>query len=412
MLDDSLLDDPAALQRADRDHALLALAGAGARIRTALRQARAAGLAELRPDGRPRGILVAGHGSALTAGQALAALAGTGTLVQPLPPVDALSAALFSDGLSWQLPGWAGPLDLVVLASADGTETGLISLAEQAYARGCAIAVIAPEGRPLAEAALQVRGLPLPYVPSATAEDEAEQPAGAAEPDLPSEDFGAFWAHLTPLLALADRIGVLAAPARELEATADLLDELAVRHRPDAAAYRNPAKDLAAQLAGTVPLLWSEGPVAAVAAERFTAMLADRAGRPAVAGQLPEVLSAHRGMITGRLGAGADAGDFFRDRVDEPDPLAVQVLLLRHTPPEEGTADGGAEGTGNPAEPPSAPEPGPATPTVRRARRLAADHEVRLTELAGTRTLPLHALAELIALTDFAAAYLGLAEQH
>ncbi|WP_329564627.1 SIS domain-containing protein [Kitasatospora sp. NBC_01266] len=400
MLDDSLLDDPAALQRADRDHALLALAGAGARIRTALRQAQPV-LAELRPDGRPRGILVAGHGSVLTAGQALAALTGTGTLVQPLPPTDALPAALFSDGLSWQLPGWVGPNDLVVLASSDGTEAGLVSLAEQAYARGCAIAVIAPEGRPLADAALQVRALPLPYVPSA-AQEEADQRVAAAEPDLPSEDFGALWAHLTPLLALADRIGVLVAPDRDLETAADLLDELAVRHRPDAAAYLNPAKDLAAQLSGTVPLLWSEGPLAEVAAERFAAMLADRAGRPAVAGRLPQALVAHRGMITGRLGAGADPGDFFRDRVDEPDPLAVQVLLLRHTPQQEP-----AEATA----PEAGAEPPPAGPTVRRARRLAADHEVRLTELTGARPEPLHALAELVALTDFAAVYLGLAEQ-
>ncbi|MFD0528526.1 hypothetical protein ACFQ1I_18325 [Kitasatospora arboriphila] len=51
MLDDTLLDDPAALQRADRQHALLALAGAGARIRTAVRLADEAGLASLRPEG-------------------------------------------------------------------------------------------------------------------------------------------------------------------------------------------------------------------------------------------------------------------------------------------------------------------------------------------------------------------------
>ncbi|WP_327067197.1 mannose-6-phosphate isomerase [Kitasatospora sp. NBC_01250] len=401
MLDDSLLDDPAALQRADREHALLMLAAAGARVRTALRLAEAAGLGSLQPDGHPRGILVAGHGSALTAGQALAALAGNGTLVQPLAPVDARPAALFSEGLSWQLPGWAGPLDLLVLCSSDGTEAGLISLAEQAYGRGCAIAVIAPEGRPLAEAALQVRGMPLPYVPATPLEEVPE----AREPDLPAEELGALWAFLTPLLALADRIGVIDAPTAQLEATADLLDELAVRHRPDAAAYRNPAKELAAQLSGTVPLLWSEGPLAAVAAERFTAVLADRAGRPAVAGQLPQVLSTHRGMITGRFGTGADPADFFRDRIDEPDPLTLQVLLLRHTPREELP---GAE----PVEPEAVPEPGPATPTVRRARRLLADHEVRLTELAGLRPEPVHALAELIALTDFAAVYLALAEQH
>lgn len=85
MLDDTLLDDPDALRRADRDHALLALAGAGARVRTALRLADAAGVAALRPDGRPRGVLVAGHGSALLAGEIVAALAGTACLVTGLP---------------------------------------------------------------------------------------------------------------------------------------------------------------------------------------------------------------------------------------------------------------------------------------------------------------------------------------
>ncbi|WP_035848606.1 SIS domain-containing protein [Kitasatospora azatica] len=395
MLDDSLLDDPAALQRADRDHALLALAGAGARVRTALRLADAAGLSRLRPEGRPRAVLVAGPGSALTAGQALAALAGNGTLVYPLAPADARPSDSFSIGLSWQLPGWAGPLDLLVVASADGVEDGLIRLAEQAYARGCAIAVITPEGRPLAEAALQVRALPLPYVPSAV-----EEPTGpAAEPDLPTEDPGAFWAYLAPLLALAARIDVVQLGATALGSLADLLDELAVRHRPDAGSYLNPAKGLAAQLAGTVPLLWSDGELAAVAAERFAAMLADRAGRPAVTGRLPQALIAHRGMFTGQLAAGADPEDFFRDRVEEPDPLTLQVLLLRHTPQEVPPS----------AEPETVPEPGPETYSVRRATRLAAAHDVRLTEFAAHRVEPLAALAELVALGDFAAVYLGLA---
>ncbi|PYC77632.1 mannose-6-phosphate isomerase [Streptomyces tateyamensis] len=389
MLDDSLLDDPAALARADRDHALLALAGAGARVRTALRLAEPA-LAQLRPEGRPRAVLVAGHGAALTAGQVLGALAGGSILVHPLAAADALPSDPISAGFGWQLPGWAGPLDLVVAVSSTGVEDGLIRLVEQAYARGCAIAVLAPEDRPLAEAAQQVRALPLPYVPAAIEEPTGPEP----EADLPAEDPALFWAVLAPLLALADRIGVLRLGEGELPGLADLLDELAVGFRPDAAAYLNPAKGLAAQLADTVPLLWGEGEPAAVAAERFAAMLADRAGSPAVTGRLPQALSSHRGMFTGRLGAGADPDDFFRDRVDEAEALTLQVLLLRHTP----------------QQPDSDPtEPAPAAHPVRRARRLAADHEVRLTEFAGTRPGQLAALAELVVLTDFAAVYLGLA---
>ncbi|MFB7911655.1 SIS domain-containing protein [Kitasatospora sp. NPDC056076] len=414
MLDDTLLDDPAALQRADHDRALLALAGAGARVRTALRQADAAGLDRLRPDGRPRAVLVAGHGSALTAAEILAALAGTAVLVVPLPPTEAVAPRVdraagappaFTAGLGWQLPGWAGPLDLLVISSADGGEQGLIGLAEQAYARGCSVVVTAPPGSPLAEAALQVRALPLPYV-GTVLPDEGPPAAPAAEPDLPAEDPAALWSHLTPLLALAQKLGLTQLPYDALPAVADLLDTAAVRCRPDAAAYTNPAKGLAARLAGTVPLLWAEGPVAGAAASRFAAQLAERAGRPALTGALPQVLTAHRGMFTGQLGAGADPDDFFRDRVEEPDPLHLQVLLLRHVP-EAGTPDPGQEQDG-PAEVPE-DDDRPRSFGVRRAHRLAAAHDVRLTEYASTLADPLHALADLIALTDFAAVYLGLA---
>ncbi|MGW3044088.1 SIS domain-containing protein [Kitasatospora sp. NPDC001159] len=410
MLDDTLLDDPAALQRADHDRALLALAGAGARVRTTLRQAEAAGLDRLRPDGRPRAVLVAGYGSALTAGEILATLAGTSSLVTPLPPTEAAAPRsdragappAFTAGLGWQLPGWAGPLDLLVISSADGGEQGLISLAEQAYARGCAIVVTAPAGSPLAEAALQVRALPLPYTASVLP-DEGLPAVPAAEPDLPPEDPAALWSHLTPMLALAQKLGLTQLPYNALSAVADLLDAAAVRCRPDAAAYTNPAKGLAARLAGTVPLLWAEGPIAGAAAARFAAQLADRAGRPALAGPLPQVLTAHRGMFTGQLGAGADPDDFFRDRVEEPDPLHLQVLLLRHVP---GT--GSAEEQDGPAEVPEDDER-PRSFGVGRAHRLAAAHDVRLTEYASTLADPLQALADLIALTDFAAVYLGLA---
>jgi len=397
MLDDTLLDDPAALQRADRDHALLALAGAGARIRTALRLADAAGLAALRPDGRPRTVLVAGHGSTLTAGAALAAMAVTSCQVLPLAPSDVsfvprgeLGTPALTAGLAWQLPGWAGPLDLLVIASADGGERGLITLAEQAYARGCAIAVIAPTASPLAQAALQVRGLPLPYVPAAPADTEDDTRYRRDEPDLPPEDPGALWAVLAPLLALTERIEVTQLPPGALQATADRLDEVAVRCRPDAAAYVNPAKGLAAQLSGTVPLLWAEGPVAGVVVERFAAMLAARAGRPALTGLLPQVLTTHRGMFVGQLGSGSDPDDFFRDRIDEPDPLLLQVLLLRQA------AEGGDEEQ----------DPGYG---VARARRLATAHDIRLTEYTGSPVDPLRALAELTGPTDFAAVYLGLA---
>lgn len=399
MFDDTLLDDPAALQRADRGQALLILARAGARVRTALRLAEAAGPAGPRPDGRPRTVLVAGHGSALAAARALAALAVTNCQVLPLAPSGVDPAAhgttAFASGFTWQLPGWAGPLDLLVLCSADGAQPGLIALAQQAYIRGCAVAVIAPVDSPLAEAALQVRGLPLPYLPPE--EETAPRLARSDEPDLPPEDLGALWAYLVPLLSLAERLEVTALEPGALAAAADRLDEVAVRCRPDAAGYDNPAKELAAQLSGTFPLLWADGPVTGAVVERFAALLADRAGCPAVSGRLPHALTTYRAMFVGQLGAGADSDDFFRDRIEEPSLLQLQVVLLRHTPAE------------------AAREPEPSGPsgsseyTVARARQLADAHEVRFTEHLSTAADPLQALAELTGLTDFTAVYLGLA---
>ncbi|AXI77813.1 SIS domain-containing protein [Peterkaempfera bronchialis] len=418
MLDDALLDDPAALERADTGGALLALAGAGARIRNALRLADEAGLGALRPDGRPRTVLVAGHRSALAAGDILAALGGTACPVLTLGPVagapeesDQAPAHLLD--LGWYLPGWVGSLDLLVVASDDGSEPGLCALIEQAYLRGCSAAVIAPVDSPLAQAAVQARALPLPYATADRARGNDRGADAVTPDDLPPEDPGALWAILAPLLALAGRIGVAPADGRSLQAAADRLDEVAVRCRPDAAAYLNPGKSLAGRLAGGLPLLWGDGPLTAAVARRFAALLADRAGHPALTGVLPQALAEHRGLFAARLGGGTGTEDFFRDRVDEPDPLRLQVLLLRRIIDEADSVPAA------PDEPEGDTEGGPSRTedrdtaalhrTVARAQRLAEAHEVVLGELAVAHTDPLEALAELVGITDFAAVYLGLA---
>ncbi|MYR96429.1 hypothetical protein GA0115243_10641, partial [Streptomyces sp. ScaeMP-e83] len=64
MLDESMLDAPEALARADRRDLLRGAAEAGARVRTAARHAAEAGIGGLNPEGRPRAVLVAGPGTA------------------------------------------------------------------------------------------------------------------------------------------------------------------------------------------------------------------------------------------------------------------------------------------------------------------------------------------------------------
>ena len=250
MLDDSLLDTPEALTEADRRALLRGAAEAGARVRTAARHAAEAGVNDLAPDGRPRAILIAGPGAAaVCVADLLGTLAGAACPVIRLAPTGVAPAA---GALRWELPGWAGSVDLLLIATPDGSEPGLSLLVEQAYRRGCTVAAVAPAHSPLSEAAVAAHSL---FVPLATApyEQDEQPPVAASAP-------GVLWALLTPLLALLDRIALISAPPEELDKVADRLDQVAERCGPAVATYSNPAKTLAAELADALPVIWTDSP--------------------------------------------------------------------------------------------------------------------------------------------------------
>ncbi|MFI8294006.1 SIS domain-containing protein [Streptomyces sp. NPDC085614] len=375
MLDETLLDAPEALALADRRGLLRGAAEAGARVRTAARHAAEAGIADLRPEGRPRAVLVAGPGTA-AAGVAdlIGALAGASAPVIRLQPT---GVAPVAGALRWALPGWAGSVDLLLLPTTDGSEPGLALLAEQAYRRGITVVAVAPRSSPLTEAVNGSHGM---FVPMATAPYESPD----EYTEVLSVGPGALWALFTPLLVLLDRVGLLEAPPEVLEKVADRLDRTAERCGPAIATYSNPAKTLAAELADSLPLIWTEGDAAGPAGRRFAAVLAELAGLPALAADLPEALPAHGVLLAGDYAAGADPDDFFRDRVEEPQALRARVVLIRDRP------TGGL--TAAPA-----------------ARELALSHDTAISELEPEEGTELEALAELLAVTDFAAVYLSLA---
>ena len=372
MLDESLLDDPDALTRADRRALLRGAAEAGARVRTAVRHATEAGISELKPDGRPRAVLIAGPGMAATGvAELLGTLAGASCPLTRLTPTGVAPAG---GALRWELPGWAGPVDLLLIATPDGSEPGLELLIEQAYRRGSTVAAVAPGGSPLAEWVEGSHGL---FVPMATAPYEQDESHAASAP-------GVLWALLTPLLALLDRTGLLTAPPDAVEKVADRLDHIAERCGPAIATYSNPAKTLAAELAESLPLIWTEGLSSGPVGRRFAAALAELSGHPAVVAELPEALASHSALLAGRLAASADPDDFFRDRVEQTPALHARVVLLRDRPIGGLTA---------------APS----------ARDLALSHDTPISELEPEPGGELETLAELIAITDFAAVYLALA---
>ncbi|MFI6061896.1 SIS domain-containing protein [Streptomyces sp. NPDC051286] len=373
MLDESLLDAPEALARADRRGLLRGAAEAGARVRTAARHAAEAGITELTPEGRPRAVMVAGSGTAaFGVADLIAALAGASAPVTRIPPSGVAPAA---GAMRWTLPGWAGSVDLLLIATADGTEPGLALLAEQAYRRGCTVVAVAPHRSPLREAVDGGHGLVVPMASAPHGEYDAE--TSAAGP-------GTLWALFTPLLALLDRVGLVTASPEALQSVADRLDRTAERCGPAIATYSNPAKTLAAELADSLPLIWTEGGAAGPVGRRFAAVLAELSGRPAIAAELPEALPAHGALLAGTFAAGADPDDFFRDRVDETEPLHARVVLLRDRPTSGLSA-------------------APA------ARELALGHDTAISELEPEEGTELEALAELLAVTDFAAVYLSLA---
>jgi hypothetical protein len=377
MLDESLLDAPEALTRADTRGLLRGAAGAGARVRTALRQAHDAGLAALRPDGRPRSVLVAGPGTVThCVADLLGACCNGGVPVTLLRPTGAHAAP---GALRWTLPGWAGPLDLLLVVTTAGTEPGLPAVVDQAYRRGCTVVAVAPSGSPLTDAVGETRGLTVPL--ARPPHDDAPAPGDETPVALP----GTLWALLTPLLVLTDRLGLVPAPPQAVEALADRLDVVAERCGPAVETYGNPAKTLAVELADALPLLWSEGPVAGAAARHFAATLASPGGRPALAAALPEALEAHAALLAGDPASGAAEDDFFRDRVEEAGALRARLVLLREHAPGHDSA-------------------------VVTARDLAHSRGTALGELEPAEgSAPLEAAAELIATGDFAAVYLALA---
>src|SRR5260370_42259416 len=69
--------------------------------------------------------------------------------------------------------------------------------------------------------------------------------------------------------------------------------------RPDSEAFVNPAKMLALELAGTLPMIWGTSPLAGVAAYRFACQLNENAKYPAIHGVLPEANHNQGGAFDG-----------------------------------------------------------------------------------------------------------------
>ncbi|MGI5164978.1 bifunctional phosphoglucose/phosphomannose isomerase [Spirillospora sp. CA-253888] len=352
-----VLDDASAIEAADPGGMLRQVASSAAQIREGLRLAREAGVAALAEDGRPRAVVVTGMGGSAISGDVLAAVCGTGC---PVPVVTVRGYAL---------PGWVGASDLVIAVSCSGGTEETLAVAAEAARRGCRLLFVGGEDSPLAALATQNRA---PFVPVRS----VGQPRAT------------LWGLTVPLIVAARELGLTDVSDEVLEATAGRLEDVANRCRPASESFVNPAKRIALDLAGDVPMVWGSSPLAGVAAYRMCCQLNENAKYPGVYGELPEAdhnqVVAFDGFFAQQRGGG-DPDDFFRDRADDAEH-GLHLVVLRD-------AD----------EHPQARKRREASVELARGRGVA------VTEIAAEGDHPLERIATLIALADYVTVYLAIA---
>jgi len=335
VLDENVLDDENLLEAADPGGMLRQVASSAAQVRAGARAAAEAELGAILAPGRPRAIVVAGMGGSGIAGDILSAVCGSGCQIATVH--------------DYQLPGWVGAADLVVAVSCSGTTEETLAVAHEAARRGCHLAAVGAAGSPLADLTAQARA---PFIPVVS--------AGMPRSTL--------WGLSIPLVGIAQRLGLADVGPNTYEETARLLEDISHRCRPASDSFVNPAKALAAELAGHLPIIWGSSPLTGVVAYRFACQLNENAKLPGMHGVLPE--ANHNQVVP----------------FDGP-PLPLPLRLVMLTDSRE-------------------------FPLVaaRRAAsaQLAADRGIAVTELAAEGDHPLLRLASLIQVIDYATVYLAL----
>jgi hypothetical protein len=363
------------------------VASSAAQVRTALRACAEAELSELGPDSRPRAIVVAGSGGAggsAFACDALAAICGLGTPVQ----VAGVSG--------YQLPGWIGAADLVIAVSRSGHTAEALALAAEAARRGCDLVGVSAPGSALQELVARARGT---FIPVTTMGPARAMP----------------WALTVPLLVVAARLGVARIDDTAYEAAATAMEDVSFQCRPSSESFVNPAKSLALDLVGRLPVIWGGSQVATAAARRFASQLAANAKYPALVGLLPEAGHDQVATFDGPYAPTPEpafpaAEDFGGPGLDSPgfsdDDFAFSD--------EDGADLDGLSGDDESLRLVLLADPAGEHPVVERTRAAAAS-------LAGARGIdvsditmdvsgdPLRRLAGTVQLLDYASVYLGIA---
>lgn len=368
-LDEERLDDQDHLRACDSRGSLRALATAGAQVREALSLSAEANTARLARGDRPRSVLVASLGGSAVVADVLDLLA------EPTSPVPV------SVCRNVPLPGWVGPLDLVVAVSLSGRAAGPLAVAAEAARRGAQLLTVGAADSPLAAVSQRARGVHV----------------DVGRDRLSSRT--ALWSLLVPVLVGARDLGLFELSDADISAAADRLDEEAEACRPSSESFVNPAKSLALTLAETVPVVLGDGPLGGVAATRAASMLARTARLPATHGELPDAASQVVATFDGPFTAGGGEGigtrrgdDIFADPfLDGPAQPRLGLLMLRDHVGEI-----------------TSPQMADLAVLTEAVLDTAGDAGARVATIEAEAGHPLTRLAGLIARTDFMSTYLAI----
>jgi len=379
------LDDPELVEAGDPGGMLRQVASSAAQVRTAVRACDETDLSALRPDSRPRAIVTAGTGGSAFAGDALAAICGAGSPVQ----VTGVSG--------YQLPGWVGAADLVIAVSRSGQTAEVLALASEAARRGCDLVGVAAPGSPLQDLTLHARGTFIPVI--------ADGPARVTP-----------WALTVPLLVTASRLGMARIDPAAYEAAAAAMEDISHQCRPSSESFVNPAKSLALDLVGTLPVIWGGSDLAAVAARRFAAQLAANAKYPSVSGVLPEAGHDQVATFDGPFAPTPEPEFPEAEDLRSAAPFgdeAFGAAAFSELPDPDGAGLDGSAGGGTALRLFLLADPAGEPPAVTRVRTAAATlataRGVEVSEIGMEPGEPLRRLASTVQLLDYATAYLGIA---
>jgi hypothetical protein len=241
--DDSRLESPDVLAAAAP--LLMNLASSGARVRREAAIAQAP-LADLLDVDRPRAVIAYGPEARLLR-----------AVLEPVCPVPFVAWPALG------LPGWVGPLDVVLLIGRRGPES--LAVAHEAVRRGCRLIVACPPDSLL-----------------------AEQAASRATTVLPVSTGDPFAAAVVCLVAL-HRLGL--GPYTNPEAIAAAMDAVAESCAARTDVSVNPAKAMALDLADASPLVWGGSVLAARASRRIVEALRLASGRVGLAADASDLVS-------------------------------------------------------------------------------------------------------------------------